>query len=109
MKLKKLSREDRMKLMKFVCSFAWADLEVRTEERQFVARMIVRLGLDEDEAAQVQRWLDVPPRPEDVDPNAIPQAHRKLFLETAREMIGADGDVSEEEQETLELLEQLVR
>jgi uncharacterized tellurite resistance protein B-like protein len=109
MKLKKLSREDRMKLMKFICSFAWADLEVRTEERQYVARMIVRLHLDEDEAAQVQRWLDIPPRPEEVDPNAIPHAHRKLFLEAAREMIGADGEISEEEEETLELLEQLVR
>ena len=109
MKLKKLTREDRMKLMKFICSFAWADLEVRTEERQFVARMIVRLGLDEDEAAQVQRWLDIPPRAEEVDPNAIPHAHRKLFLETAREMIGADGQITEEEEETLELLEQLVK
>lgn len=109
MKLKKLPREDRMRLMKFICSFAWADLEVRTEERQFVARMIVRLGLDEDEAAQVQRWLDVPPRVEEIDPNAIPHAHRRLFLETAREMIGADGEVSDEEQETLELLEQLVK
>ena len=109
MKLKKLTREDRMRLMKFICSFAWADLEVRTEERQFVARMIVRLHLDEDEAAQVQRWLDVPPRADEVDPNQIPRAHRKLFLETAREMIGADGEITEEEQETLGLLEQLVK
>ena len=109
MKLKKLNREDRMKLMKFICSFAWADLEVQTEERQFVARMIVRLHLDEDEAAQVQRWLDVPPRAEEVDPNQIPREHRKLFLETAREMIGADGTITEDEEETLQLLEQLVR
>ena len=109
MKLKKLSREDRMKLMKFICSFAWADLEIRTEERQFVARMIVRLHLDEDEAAQVARWLDVPPRAEEVDPNEIPAAHRQLFLDAAREMIGADGEISEDEEETLELLEQLVK
>ena len=107
--MKKLSRADRMKLMKFICSFAWADLEVRTEERQFVARMIVRLHLDEDEAAQVQKWLDVPPRAEEVDPNQIPKAHRQLFLQTAREMIGTDGEITEDEQETLTLLEQLVK
>ena len=31
-----------MLLMRFVCSFAWADLEVKPEERKLVARLIRR-------------------------------------------------------------------
>ncbi|MCC6527150.1 MAG: TerB family tellurite resistance protein, partial [Polyangiaceae bacterium] len=34
--LSKLSKTDRMRLMRFVCSFAWADLEVQNEERAYV-------------------------------------------------------------------------
>ena len=35
---KSLTREDRLRLMKFVCSFAWADLEIQDEERQRLGR-----------------------------------------------------------------------
>lgn len=109
MKLKSLSRDERMQLMKFVCSFAWVDLEVGTAEREFIARLMVRLKLDEDEAAQVQRWLEVPPPVDEVDPTHIPKAHRQLFLDAARELIVADGRIREEEAEAFELLDQLVR
>ena len=37
--LKNLSREDRLQVMRFVCSFAWADLEVQKEEREYIARL----------------------------------------------------------------------
>ena len=47
-----------MTLMKFVCSFAWADLEVQDEERRFVAKVMNALDLSEGERAQVQSWLD---------------------------------------------------
>ena len=30
--LKKLSAKDRMRLLRFVCSFAWTDFEIRDEE-----------------------------------------------------------------------------
>ena len=48
--LSDLSSQDRLRLMKFVCSFAWADLEIRPEERVFVAQMVRRLELEEPEA-----------------------------------------------------------
>jgi uncharacterized tellurite resistance protein B-like protein len=48
--LDQLDREDRLRLMRFVCSFAWADLEVQPEERAFVRRLIARLDLAEDRA-----------------------------------------------------------
>ena len=56
--LDKLSRTDRLRLMKFICSFAWADLEVHEKERSFVKRMIKKLQLDEDEAAQVRGLVE---------------------------------------------------
>ena len=40
-----LSRSDRMRLMRFVCSFAWADLEVQNEERAFVTRLMNKLDI----------------------------------------------------------------
>ncbi|HTO70575.1 MAG TPA: TerB family tellurite resistance protein [Myxococcota bacterium] len=106
--LASLAREERLRLMKFVCAFAWADLEVQSEERAFVHRMVARLGLGPDESAQVDAWLRVPPRIDDVDPVQIPREHRKLFLDTLRELVLADGAVDEQEQASLALLEDLL-
>lgn len=108
MKLEKLDREARLQLMKFVCSFAWADLEVADQERRFVHKLVKRLHLDAEETKQVDRWLELPPKAEEVDPALVPQAHRTLFLSAAREVIAADGTISEEERENFTLLEQLL-
>ncbi|MGK3991361.1 TerB family tellurite resistance protein [Sorangium sp. So ce136] len=107
--LDKLSRQERLQLMRFICSFAWADLQVRDQEREFVRKMILRLQLDEEEAKEVRSWLDVPPKVDDLDPMKIPRAHRQLFLATARKMASSDGDIGKEELENLDLLEQLTR
>jgi uncharacterized tellurite resistance protein B-like protein len=109
MSLQKLDREDRQRLMRFVCSFAWADLEVKKTERALVQKMAKKLALDDDELAMVKEWLQVPPRAEEVDPQSIPHAQRKLFLEAAREMISADGEIDPEERESFALFEQLLR
>ena len=106
--LQSLHKTERLRLMKFVCSFAWADLEIRPEEREFVARLILRLDLDDAEAQQVQSWLKLPPRPEAVDPTEIPTAHRRLFIDEIRGVIESDGDVAEEERENLDLLKMLL-
>lgn len=108
MKLDKLPKAERLQLMKFVCSFAWADLEIADQERRFVHKLVKRLHLDADEAKQVERWLELPPRPEEVDPAAVPHAHRSIFLTAAREVIASDGTISEEERENFALLEQLL-
>ena len=107
--LNKLSQSQRLQLMKFVCSFAWADLEVQEEERSFVKKMVGKLKLDDTEKQQVAGWLEVPPPPEEVDPSAIPAEHRQLFLETMREVISADKVLDPEERENLTLFEQLLR
>ena len=93
MSLKDLTREERLKLMGFVCSFAWADLEIQDDERSMVRKLVKQLELDEEEAAQVEAWLVLPPRADDVDPNDIPTEHRQLFLNVAMDMVRADGHV----------------
>lgn len=107
--MQKLSRQDRLRLMKFVCSFAWADLEVKASERKFIDKTMKKLRLDDAERAQVQQWLEVPPRAEEVDPTRIPAAHRQIFLDTIRDVITADGEVAKDEWENLALFEQLLR
>jgi len=105
--LDSLSRDDRLRLMKFVCSFAWADLEVQDDERAFVGRLMKALGLEEDRE-QIEAWLRRPPRPEEVDPTRVPRAHRELFLDAAKMLFNADGVVDPKERENFELLEQLL-
>ncbi|MFL2936698.1 MAG: hypothetical protein ACJZ7Z_08190, partial [Myxococcota bacterium] len=107
--LNELTTADRLQLMKFVCSFAWADLEVRPEERVFIGRLIRRLELSDDEEIQVHGWLDVPPAPDSVDPTSIPVEHRQVFLAAIEGVIGADGETSLEESDNLQLFRQLLR
>lgn len=102
-----LDREDRLRLMRFVCSFAWADLEVQTSEKQVVDKLIQKFEL-EDDRAQIERWLKSPPPPEDVDPTRVPRQHRELLLDAARAVFSADGVIDQKEQENFDLLEQLL-
>lgn len=103
-----LSATDRLRLMRFVCSFAWADFEISPEERAFVARLIRGLELGRDEEIQVHRWLDEPPDIDDLDPTTIPPAHKRFFLEAIEGLIAADGRIVEEESENLELFRALL-
>ena len=107
--LDRLNREDRLQLMRFVCSFAWADLEITDREREFIVKMVIRLGLDEEEQVQVAQWLEVPPRADDLDPGDIPKEHRQLFLDAAKAMILSDGTVEDVEAENLVIFDQLLR
>lgn len=102
-----LPREDRLRLMKFVCSFAWADLEVQDEERDFVGNMIKHLDL-EDDRKQIEGWLRHPPPPEEVDPTDVPAEHREMFLDAVRRLVAADDRIDPQEAETLALFEQLL-
>lgn len=102
-----LGRDDRLRLMKFACAFAWADLEIRDAERRFVDGLIVRLEL-EDARGEILRWLKQPPDPEEVDPTLVPRAHREVFLDVARKLCAADGEVDVKEGAQLLLLEELL-
>jgi len=109
MEIQDLDQESRLRLVRFVCSFAWADLEVQDAERNWVHKLLDELGLDEEMQAQAERWLKVPPPPEDVDPLDIPLEHRQIFLNTVLQVVGADGVVDSKEMETLSIFEKLLR
>jgi uncharacterized tellurite resistance protein B-like protein len=107
--LQDLDTESRTRLIGFLCSFAWADLEVQEAERSFVLKLLEQFMLDPSEREQAELWLKVPPRPEDVDPMDIPDDQRQVFLATAMQLVTADGQVSPQEMETLALFEKLLR
>lgn len=109
MQLNDLGKDDRLRLMRFICSFAWADLEVQDAEKSFVHRMLAQMQLDDEEQVRVQEWLKIPPMPEEVDPTDIPAEHRQMFLSTVLQLVGADGVVDSKEMETLSLFEKLLR
>lgn len=106
--LARLTRRDRLQLLRFVCAAIWSDLEVSPSERSFTLGLALRLGLPEDEMRQVRDWLETPPAPEDVDPNDVPREHRRLFLEAVDEAIRADQAVDPPEAESLRLLRELL-
>jgi uncharacterized tellurite resistance protein B-like protein len=106
--LEQLDREDRLRLVKFLCSFAWADLEIRPEERTFVDYVVRSLELSEEDQSKVEGWMSIPPNPEAVDPTRIPLAQRKLFLDSIEGVIAADGEIAVEERENLALLRDLL-
>ena len=107
--LKELTREQRLLLMRFVCSFAWIDLEVRQEERDLVAKFVRRLELDDEEKVRVSEWLESPPSPDSVDPALVPRAHRMKFLRAVESTVSVDGEVSQEERDALLVFAQLIR
>jgi hypothetical protein len=107
-RMKQLSPADRMRLLKFVCSFAWTDLRISDEERAFVRDLVARLELDQAERIEVARWLNSPPTDDGIDPTTIPAEHRRLFVEAARGILEADG-VAVVEHEGFQLFEELAR
>jgi len=103
-----LTQTERMTLMRFVCSFAWADLEIQTEERRFVSDLVRGLELKAEEKAAVEGWLTRPPSEEEVNPDTIPKRHRALFLAAVECVIQVDGQVTPEEAESFEVLQRIL-
>jgi uncharacterized tellurite resistance protein B-like protein len=106
--VKNLTRAERMLLLRFVCSCAWADREIHPEERAFVLRLVRKLELDAGERQEVEAWL-ASPSFEPVDPAAVPKEHRRQFLHAAESVITADGQIARSEQEQLLRFAKLVR
>jgi len=104
----KLSPAERMNLMRFVTSFVWTDLKVTQSERDFVMRVAGRMNLTEKEYKQVDAWLRVPPPADEIDPAAVPPAHRQLFLAAAEVAVKVDGRVAPAEREALALFREML-
>ena len=99
-----LSRDDRMLLLRFVCAFAWTDLQIHVGERKFVERLIERMQMSSNDRAEALGYLHVAPSPEATNPNLVPLEHRRLFIDSVRALIYADGEVDTEERERFEKL-----
>ena len=106
--LEALKDRERLNLLKFVCSFAWADLEIRPQERAFVQRLVERLELSDEDCQRVRGWLQLPPSPDAVDPLQIPAEHREIFLSVLDGVIRADGEIASEEREHFALLREML-
>lgn len=103
-----LPNEDKLRLLRFLSCFAWADLDIDQGERDLLQRFIERMDLSPEDAAEAAGWLDHPPREDDLDPSSIPDDQRKLFLDAVLEMVGADGVVDRMEAESFVLFEALM-
>ena len=103
-----LSQSERLDLVRFVCSFAWADLRVKNAEREYIARLVRRLEFTPNELAQVDEWLKLPPLPEEVDPAIISRKHREIFLDAVKGLVAADLNINDDERESVLLLEELL-
>ncbi len=103
-----LEWDDRLRLLRFACSFAWADLRVGEGERAWLEGLIDALELDEESREQAEAWLEHPPGEEALDPAEIPEAQRQLFLDVLGRMVVADGSVDPMELESYALLAQLL-
>ena len=106
--LDELSHDERLRLARFVCTFAWADLAVAPEERAFIGRLIRELDLDDEGRAEIESYLTSPPPAELIDPTDVPVEHRRVFLEMAGQVVKVDGEIDEREAETYLLFSQLV-
>lgn len=103
-----LTIKDRMLLIRFVCAFAWSDLELHPKERERVFSLMERLELSDEQQLEVIRWLQSPPAPEEVDPHAIPKDKRDLFLQECHAMIEADGELQADERESMVVLRRIL-
>jgi uncharacterized tellurite resistance protein B-like protein len=99
-----LDRNERLLLLRFVCAYAWTDLEIKEGERKFVERLANRMELSDDDRKEVDQWLHVAPAPSDVDPKKVPVEHRRVFFEAVRAVLYADGEADAEEKQHLEEL-----
>ena len=103
--LQQLSRDERLLLLRFACASAWADGEVKDSERTFIRRFVGKLGLETSEAMEVEGFLLVPPRPDEVDASLVPEQKRAIFLSVVRGVVYADGSVGDEERAQLDALQ----
>ena len=56
-----LTETERIDLMRFLCSFAWADGEVQAQERVVLERVLDGLNLSREALAKATAWLSEAP------------------------------------------------
>ncbi len=92
-----LTESDRTELMRFLCSFAWADGEVQPQEKTMLERVLGGLNMSPEARAKVEPWLTAPPDVEGRELKAIDDAKREAFIDFAYEVAAADGEIAADE------------
>ena len=104
-----LTTDEKLRVMRFICAFAWADLEIQSDEVKLIHQIMNALDLDKIHYPTVLGWLKRPPRAEDVDPLSIPDNLKEIILDAATGVILADGELQDSEMEMLELLQNILQ
>ena len=98
----KLPPDMRMKLINFICVFAWADFDIQPEEKRFILDLCSKFQVSDEDRAKVESWLEAPPDVNEVaDPTSIPLGYREIFLEEILKLIAADHKIDKEEADIL--------
>ena len=106
--LERLDRTTRMQLLRVLAAAAWVDGEVQDHERAFIQKVLDKLPIGQDERTAALKYLDVPPHPAEADPRKIPPEYREALVKLVWQLIGADGQVSDDEMQAVKDLEELL-
>lgn len=102
-------RERNTALLKLLVAVAWADGKIQASELNFIKRLVLRFGLDDEIWAELEPYLEEPV--DDAERQALAEALKEhLRLPGARgevlgmleHMAGADQNVTPEEKEALQ-------
>ena len=75
---------------------------------EFRKRFLYELARLDFLILQFRMSVNRPPQIDDLDPTSIPPVHRRIFVEEVEGLIASDGEVSDEERESLEIFKQLI-
>ena len=92
-----LTESERIELMRFLCSFAWADGEVQPQEKIVLEQVLGGLNMSPEARAEVEPWLTTPPDVEGRELETIDDAKRAAFIDFAYEVAAADGQIAADE------------
>jgi uncharacterized membrane protein YebE (DUF533 family) len=92
-----LTEAEQIELMRFLCSFAWADGEVHDTERTVLEQVLGGLTLSPEARADAQAWLSEPPDMEGFDFGAISPEKRSAFIDQAFAVAAAHDGLGAQE------------
>ena len=93
-----------MQLFKYMCAFAWADMEIQHQEREMIERLIISLELSNDQRQTVLQWLDQPNTIPEIDPYDVNPDFREQIYQAAQAVVLSDGELTFNERDMLALL-----
>jgi uncharacterized tellurite resistance protein B-like protein len=107
--LENADRTTRLRLLRIVAAAAWVDGEVQPHERAFVEKLLTKLPVTNDERQIALGYLEKAPHPAEVDPSKIPPEYREALAKLVWQVLGADGQMTDDEHAAAKELEDLLQ